>query len=171
MIAAAKMYDQEQEYPRGSIGRMVGALVCVFIDGLIGFFFARKHDIDEEKWTNLGLSAVESLSKWTKSSEWNFSNKLHLLEAELYFLRKDDESALASYRASIKAAKEHRFVHEEGMAEEKMATYLLNKSEHDEAMGHFINAKRCYETWGAHTLVKRIDKAIAILEPLCNRRY
>ena len=155
------------------LGRLAIAadlIVVCFVDGLIGFFFARKHGIDEAKWTNLGLSAIESLSKWTKRSEWNFSNKLHLLEAELYFLRKDDESALASYRASIKAAKDHRFVHEEGLAEEKMATYLLNKNEHDEAMEHFINVKRCYETWGAHTLVQRIDAAIAILLPLCNKR-
>ena len=102
-----------------------------------------------------------------KSSEWNFSNKLYLLEAEFYFLREDDERAMVCFQASIKAAREHRFVHEEGLAEEKTATYLLHKSRHDEAMGHFVNAKRCYAVWGAYTLVQRVDKVIAILLPLC----
>jgi len=59
------------------------------------------------------------------------------------------------------------FVHEEGLAEEKTATFLLHKSKHDLAMEHFINAKRCYEAWGARSLVKRVDKAIAILSPSC----
>ena len=98
-----------------------------------------------------------------KSSEWNFSNKLYLLEAEFYFLREDDERAMFCYHASIVAAREHRFVHEEGLAEEKTATYLLHKSRHDEAMGHFINAKKCYEVWGALKLVQRVEKAIAML--------
>ena len=145
-------------------------LVNVFIDGLIGFF-ARKHREDEEKWTNVGRYAIQSLRKWVKSSEWNFSNKLYLLEAEFYFLGKDDERALIYYHASIKAAREHHFVHEEGLAEEKIATYLLHKSQHDDAMKHFTNAKRCYDSWGARTLVQRVEKAMAILLPLCQHQF
>mmetsp|Transcript_28890 Transcript_28890/g.52811 ORF Transcript_28890/g.52811 Transcript_28890/m.52811 type:complete len:90 (-) Transcript_28890:253-522(-) len=74
---------------------------------------------------------------------------------------------MACYNASIKSAREHRFVHEEGLAEEKTATYLLHKSKHDEAMEHFGNAKKCYKSWGAHTLVQRVGNAMAILSPLC----
>ena len=74
---------------------------------------------------------------------------------------------MACYQASVRAAREHRFVHEEGLAEEKLATFCLHNGLHDDAMGHFNNAKKCYEVWGAHSLVERIDKAIAILVPLC----
>jgi tetratricopeptide (TPR) repeat protein len=109
------------------------------------------------------------LRKWVQSSEWNFSNKLYLLEAEHYFWRGDHERAIAFYNASIKAAHEHRFIHEEGLAEEKTATYLLRIGKHDEAMGHFLNAKKCYEVWGANKLVQRVDKAIAILLPMCGK--
>jgi len=165
---AAKMYELSQDFLLGSTG--MGSIVSAFIDGLIGFFFARKHLEDEAKWTNLGLGAIQSLRKWVKSSDWNFSNKLYLLEAEFYFLREDDERALVCYHASIKAASEHRFVHEEGLAEEKAATYFLHKSRHDNALSHFMNAKKCYEVWGASALVQRVDKAIAILLPLCTGR-
>jgi len=168
--SAAKMCELSQDFPIGSTGRLTGSIVSVFIDGLIGFFFARKHLEDEAKWTNLGLDAIQTLRKWVKSSDWNFSSKLYLLEAEFYFLREDDERALVCYHASIKAAHDHRFVHEEGLAEEKAATYFLYKSRHDDAMRHFMNAKKCYEVWGAHALAQRVDKAIAILLPLCTGR-
>jgi len=164
---AAKMYDLFQTFPMGSTGRLVHIIVNTFIDGLIGLFFARKHGEDQVKWTNAGLDAFRSLRMWVKSSEWNFSNKLSLLEAEYYFLKEDDERAIVCYNASIKAAHEHRFIHEEGLAEEKLATYLLHKGRHDDALVHFINAKNCYDVWGAHALVHRVDKAIAILSPLC----
>jgi len=164
--AAANMFNLSKNYPLGSTGRLVGNMISVLIDGLIGFFYARKQRDDEAMWTQVGVDAIQTLRKWVKSSEWNFSNKLYLLEAEFYFLREDDERARASYHASIKAAKEHRFVHEEGLAEEKAATYFLHKSRHDDAMKHYMNAKKCYEAWGANVLVHRIDKAMAILLPL-----
>ena len=93
------------------------------------------------------------------------------VKAEYYYTKDDYDKAVASYTASIKAAQEHRFVHEEGLAEEKLATFLLSNCEHDEAMEHFLNAKKCYEIWGAHTLVDRIGDAIKILLPLCNKNY
>ncbi len=89
------------------------------------------------------------------------------LEAEQYFLKEDDERALICYNASIKAAREHRFVHEEGLAEEKLATYLLNKNRHKEGMEHFVGAKKCYEAGGARSLVRRVDNVIGILLPVC----
>lgn len=166
MDTAAKFHDLYQNYPIGPTGRTVNILINVFVDGLLGFFFARKHREDEAKWTNVGIEAIRSLRKWVPSSEWNFSNKLYLLEAEYYFLKEDNERAMVCYHTSIKAARDHRFVHEEGLAEEKLATYCLHNSLHDDAMGHFLSAKKCYEVWGAYALVERVEKAIAILLPL-----
>lgn len=165
MDTAAKMFDLHQKFPGGSTGRLVPLIVSIFIDGLIGFFLARKHQEDEEKWTNVGLDAINSLKKWVKSSDWNFSNKLSLLEAEYYFLKEDDDRAMSCYTSSINAARKHRFIHEEGLAEEKVATYFLHRNNQDHAMRHFLNANRCYKAWGAHALVQRVDKAIAAMLP------
>jgi len=169
---AAEMYDQCEKYTKlmGPTGRLVSAIVGMFINGLIGFYFARKYDgKDREKWLLIGKDAIQSMRKWTAScSGWNFSNKLYLLEAEKYFVEDEKERAVACFNASIKAAREHRFVHEEGLAEEKYATYLLSKSNYEEAMRAFMNAKRCYERWGAHILVMRMEKAVGLLLPLCN---
>jgi len=164
--AAAKMIELFKEYPLGSTGRIVPNIINVFIDGLIGFFYARKHRGDEAMWTQVGLDAIQTLSKWVKGCPWNFSNKLFLLEAEYYFLMEDDSRAKASYYASIREAKAHRFVHEEGLAEEKTATYYLRRNRHNDAMRHYMNAKKCYEAWGATALVQRIDNAMKIMLPL-----
>jgi len=148
----------------------VSATINVFIDGLIGFFFARKHRNNREKWITLGVDATQSMRNWRSNSKWNFSNKLCLLEAELFFT-KDNDRAISKYKDSIEFARKHQFVHEEGLAEEKTAAYFLHKKRHDEAMAHFINAKKCYEIWGAHTLVKHIDVVIAKVLPLCIGKY
>lgn len=149
----------------GPTGRTVSILVTMFIDGLIGFFFARKHNQDEEKWLKIGQDAMHSMRKWASScSEWNFTNKLHLLEAEYHFLKGDEKHAMKFYNASIKSARDHRFVHEEGLAEEKLATYLLHQRKRYEAMSAFANAKKCYERWGAHILVRRMEKSIDAIE-------
>ena len=167
MNMAAEMYALSLEYPMESNGRLTSVLVGTFIDGLIAFYFARKHIDDEAKWTNIGESVMKRVQQWEESSSWNFSNKLHLLQAEYYFLKENDELAMACYEASMKEAHDHCFIHEEGLAQEKAATYLLHQGRHDEALKYFVNAKKCYELWGAHALVKRIEKAIAILMPLC----
>merc|ERR1719203_1380131 len=170
LALAAKMCDlSRQDFPMGSTGRLTAGLVRVFIDGLIGFFLARKRLDDEVKWTNLGLSAILTLRKWVKSSNWNFSNKLYLLEAELYFLKEDDEKASLCYHASINAARAHRLVHEEGLAEEKAAFYFLHKSRHGDALAHFVNAKKCYKVWGAHAVAQRVDNVIAMSLPMPGR--
>lgn len=74
---------------------------------------------------------------------------------------------LNCYTASINAARAHRFYHEEGLAYEKAATYFLHKNNHDGALDCFMNAKKCYEAWGAHGIVGRVERAIAVLLPLC----
>ena len=140
--------------------------VSTFIDGLIALYFARKHREDEAKWTIVAENAIELVKKWAKSSAWNFANKSFLLQAEYFFL-KDDERAYACYKTSIKKAREHRFNHEEGLAYEKLATYLLHKNKHGEALQYFQNAKKCYSTWGATVLEQRVEKAITVLSPLC----
>jgi hypothetical protein len=108
-----------------------------------------------------------TLEKWEEGSTWNFRNKRYLLEAEFNFLKGDLRMTTHCYRASIKAAHTHRFYHEEGLAYEKMATFLLHEKDYNGALDCFTNAKKCYEAWGARALVVRIEMAIEILLPLC----
>jgi len=111
---------------------------------------------------------MTTLQKWEEGSTWNFKNKRLLLEAEYHFLNGNDHMALKCYTASIDAAHVHRFYHEEGLAYEKTATFLLRKSNHDGALDCFRNAKRCYEAWGAHAIASRVERAMVMVSPLCS---
>eukprot|EP00804_Cyclotella_cryptica_P027830 CCRYP_009244-RA/>CCRYP_009244-RA protein AED:0.13 eAED:0.13 QI:0/0.87/0.66/1/0.25/0.22/9/246/899 len=170
MDVAAQMYELSKRFPLGSNARQVNVVVGTFIDGLIALYFARKHRSDEAKWTAIGEDVMATLRKWEEGSTWNFRNKRLLLEAEFNFLRGNHEMTMCCYTASINAAHAHRFYHEEGLAYEKAATFLLHKHNHDGALECFMNAKKCYETWGAHAIVTRVDMAIAVLVPLCAQR-
>lgn len=106
---------------------------------------------------------------YSSSSSFNFSNKLSLLEAEQHYYLKNDTQAIIKYENAIAMSKKHRFVHEEGLCEEKYGTFLLHRHQNDAANEHFHYAKSCYQKWGANVLVGRVDKVIGILAPLCVR--
>ena len=162
MESAAKWLEKSMDYPVGMNPTFVSIIVGTFIDGLIALFFARKHGEDEERWTKLGEGVINSMKQWSRTSDWNFSNKLYLLEAEYYFLKDNEAMALEKYEASILAARYHLFIHEEGLAFEKVANYHLHRGNNTEALYNFAQAKRCYERWGAQTLVDHIRRTMLV---------
>ena len=119
-----------------------------------------KAEKNEKEWLIAGEAAIKLLRQWASSSTWNYLNKLCLLEAEFYFYKGDEENALEKYDASIEAASSHRFIHEEGLANQKAAGFHLYYGRKKEALFHFTRAKQCYEQWGALALVRNIDKEI-----------
>jgi len=159
MDEAVHMYKLSLMHPYGSLAKPVKTMIhimSVFTDGLIGFFEARKHQEDEQQWSTLGNKSLKSFQKWTGLSKWNFSNKFYLLEAEYYFL-KGNALALEKYEASIVAARNHRFTHEEGLAYTKLGYYHYAQGRDVEAKQCLQKAGACYKRWGAHALAKRME--------------
>lgn len=145
------------------VSRLIQSSIGVFIDGLIALHFARKHGGQEIRWTTIAQGVIELMRQWAGNSSWNFSNKLYLLEAEYYLLKNEEVKALEKYELSIKAAHDHRFIHEEGLAFEKAAHFHLAKGRKGEALVHFTQAKKCYKQWGAHGLVSHVERTIVYL--------
>lgn len=165
MNAAADFFELGLSFPIGGNGRLVSIIVGVFIDGLIAFYYARKRRNDETRWTEIGIGVLNLMEVWAnQGSDWNFSNKLFLLRAECFFLQGDERAALQMYNASIKAAQDHRFIHEEGIAHERLASFHDHYGRHAEALACFNAAKGCYESWGAQAVVQRVDRTIAMLQ-------
>ena len=163
MNTASDMLEMCLEYPIGENGRQVHVSVAVFIDGLIAFYFARKLQEADSRWARIGEGVIELMKQWTINSSWNFSNKLYLLEAEYYFFKNDEVKATEKYELAIKAAHDHRFIHEEGLACEKAACFYLDKGRNGEALVYFTQAKKRYEQWGALGLVNRLERSIVQL--------
>jgi tetratricopeptide (TPR) repeat protein len=129
-----------------------------FIDGRSGASFARRYKDERGVWEEVGNSMVSKFQKWKESSEWNLINKVYLLLAERYFLQDDQENAFEHYDLAIKAAADHRFLHEEGLANVAAAKCCLHYDKKKEALIYYANAKDCYQRWGATALVNMIDE-------------
>ncbi len=94
------------------------------------------------------------------NSDWNFTNKLYLLEAEQQSLCYNHPQAKASYDASIASAKKSGFIHEQGLASEKAGFYYKRTGDVQKASEYFNQARQCYEEWGSSLKVDFIQKEL-----------
>ena len=93
-------------------------------------------------------------------SDWNYTNKLCLLEAEQQSFCNDHVNAKRSYDASIASAKRSGFVHEQGLACEKAGFHCKRGGALVNALEYFKQARACYEEWGSSMRVNMIQKEI-----------
>ena len=84
-------------------------------------------------------------------------NKLLLIEAEMHYTLGEFDKAATKYEASIKAAQEHKFIHEQAIASERAGFFFLEGGMRQKSHSHFKHASECYEKWGATVLARRVD--------------
>lgn len=129
----------------------------VFYEALAAFCLAQTQNIDRDKWIGIGEKAVSKFEVWKGYSSWNFENKHFLLSAELLCVKGDYAAAEERYNASILSAQMHRFVHEEGLALERLGMLYKDRGRAESAQEMLANARICYESWGASAVVARLD--------------
>eukprot|EP00986_Skeletonema_menzelii_P013758 scaffold8352_cov76-Skeletonema_menzelii.AAC.1 len=134
----------------------IADLFQTFYQGVSAFRLARLKDKKAREWVDVGKKAISQYQTWVKYSDWNWENKLLLLEAESHACEGELEMAKSKFRASIDSAKRHRFVHEEGLASELLGAFLEENGNVDEAKEHFAYARLCYQKWGAFALADRL---------------
>ena len=105
-------------------------------------------------------NAMLKMKGWLQHSEWNYSNKLLLIEAEMYNTQKDFEKASACYDASVEAARKHKFTHEEAMASELAGIFYLERGLNQKSCEYFARSIKCFEQWGAHAMARRVQESI-----------
>ncbi len=93
-------------------------------------------------------------------SEWNFKNKHLLLKAELHYSMKQSNMAAVCYKSSIEAAKKHKLIHEEALANELAGLFFLDEGQRQESLSFFEQSTACYQAWGAFAIARRIDSFI-----------
>ena len=118
----------------------------------------RKHVNISREALQLAIAAMKDAAA---NSDWNFTNKLRLLEAEQKSMTKNHGRAIDLYDASIESAKRSGFVHEQGLACEKAGFYFKNKNgDSEKALEYFKQARACYEEWGSSVKVNLIQSEI-----------
>jgi len=130
----------------------------VFYDGLINFYFMGQTGISS--YLERGEHAISKMSEWVRHSDWNFRNKLLLMQAEFYRITKDVKKAAVCYEASIVAARDHKFIHEEAMANELAGIFYLELGLRRKSYPYFKQSIVCYQKWGAPAITRRIEAMI-----------
>ena len=97
------------------------------------------------------------LEKLARSAPPNYRHKHHLVEAErLRILDGESDAIMSHYDQAIALARENEFIHEEALANELAARYLLNQGQNDAARAYLRSAMEKYEAWGAKRKVAHL---------------
>jgi len=133
--------------------------ILFFYQGIAAICLARQtHD---PKWRAMGEEAATWLSQLKSVSNWNFENKSILLQAELHYADGDLELADSAYKASIKSAHEHKFIHEEALAYELYGIFCYENCLVDKGLKQLLMAIDRYKQWGA---MKKVAEVRFLLE-------
>eukprot|EP00984_Skeletonema_dohrnii_P020820 scaffold10231_cov140-Skeletonema_dohrnii-CCMP3373.AAC.1 len=134
-------------------------LFQTFYQGITAFRLVRLKDDKIREWADVGKNALSKYQTWVNYSDWNWENKMLLLEAELHACIGELEIAKSKFQASIDSAQKHRFVHEEGLASELFGMFYDENGNKEEAMQQYSHARSCYQKWGAFALADRLNTA------------
>ncbi len=99
----------------------------------------------------------ETLEKLARCAPPNYLHKYHLVEAErMRVLEGESDAILSHYEQAIALARESEFIHEEALANELAARYLLNQGQSAAAGSYLRSALKKYEAWGAKRKVAHL---------------
>ncbi len=159
MDKALKCTDMYYEYfGYKKLQMAYGYVYNIFYDGLINFHFAGQ--TGDARYRERGENALSQFRDWLRHSDWNFQNKLLLLQAEYYKLMDNGNMAAISYDASIMAAKEHKFIHEEATANELAGIFYSEQGHRQRALSYFLQSVVCYKKWGASAIAREVEAKI-----------
>jgi tetratricopeptide (TPR) repeat protein len=132
-----------------------------FYEGLSALASARvSTGRSRRKLIVLAKKRLKNVQYWSSKGSSNFHNMVALLQAELAAIRGKGQLALSLFDKSVKAAKKERFIHTEGLAYERLASYHRFLGHEPSAIAYFERARDCYQEWGAYTVVRRIEQGL-----------
>ncbi|KAL7542869.1 hypothetical protein ACHAXR_012176 [Thalassiosira sp. AJA248-18] len=146
--AALECCEQYDNYTLTRNLLRVTDIVATLFWGLSSMILSRRR-----KQSELMAKGEECLLKmqyWAKlGSKWNAENKALLLEAEYHFANGDNAKAETAYEQSIRSAHEHKFIHEEAIANELYGIFCVERGDMYKGNEHLEIARGLYNQWGA----------------------
>lgn len=136
-------------------------LIITFYNGINCFRLLRR--LRAPKLRQISRDAIASMKAAAQHSKWNYENKVHLLEAELYSFEGKHGEAKSSYAAAILNSRSSKFVHEQGLAYELAGFHYKKIGDPHRARGFFNHAKICYFEWGSQMKVESVSRQLEYL--------
>jgi predicted ATPase/signal transduction histidine kinase/GAF domain-containing protein len=100
----------------------------------------------------------KQLAHWAKNCPENFGSCAALVGAEIARLEGRELDAERLYEESIRLAREHGFIQNEGVANEFAARFYANRGFETIANTYLGDARHCYLRWGAEGKVRQLDQ-------------
>jgi diguanylate cyclase (GGDEF)-like protein/PAS domain S-box-containing protein len=116
-------------------------------------------DAQRAAWRGLLATKLTQLEFWASHCPANYANRLALVRAEVARVEGRALDAMGHYDEAIRAAREHGFVQNEGLANQLAAEFHRRRGFDRIADAYLVDARYCYQRWGASALVAAIDQA------------
>jgi PAS domain S-box-containing protein len=113
---------------------------------------------EQQEWRELLAAHREQLRVWAENYPPTFADKYALVAAEIARLEGRDADAMRLYEQAIRAARDHSFVQNEGLAHEVAARFYAARGFETFANAYLRNARYCYLRWGADGKVRQLDR-------------
>ncbi len=106
------------------------------------------------------------LYHWAEHAPMNYLHKWQLVEAETCRVLGQQVEAMELYDRAIAGAREHQYIQEEALANELAAKFYLDWGKQTIARTYTIEARYCYQRWGAIAKVVQMDAKYPQLMPV-----
>jgi len=101
---------------------------------------------------------LAQLTLWSESCPDNYLAKRLMVEAEIARIVEDDAEAADLYDKAIDAAHESQFVHDEALANELAARFVMERRPKARVGAMYLrDARYAYHLWGAHRKVEELE--------------
>ncbi|MGL5192599.1 MAG: AAA family ATPase [Chroococcales cyanobacterium] len=131
-----------------------------FYQTLALFALALDGGEDEQKTVYIteALTGLEVIKKWAGHGPANCQHKYELLEAEKFRYLGQTEQAMDWYDRAIEGAKDHHYIQEEALANERAAAFYTSIGRGKIANSYLTDAYYAYMRWGAKAKVKDLEE-------------
>jgi predicted ATPase/signal transduction histidine kinase len=113
---------------------------------------------EQARWRELLRAHREQLREWAENYPPTFADKHILVSGEIARVEGRDADAMRLYEQAIKAAREHGFVQNEGLAHEVAARFYAVRGVEGVTQFYLRNARHCYLRWGALGKVRHLEQ-------------
>ncbi|MEM9447918.1 MAG: AAA family ATPase [Cyanobacteria bacterium P01_E01_bin.6] len=101
---------------------------------------------------------LAELREWAEQASMNFQHKFDLITAEQNRVLGGVYAAADFYDRAIAGAKEHGYIQEEALANERAAKFYLDWDKEKIAQDYLTKAYYCYARWGAKAKVQDLER-------------
>lgn len=151
-IACLELAEKQAEYEMASSGIYIFA-AAQFYRALVWLsdiqvYHSYRDQVEE---------VLQNLKRWSKTAPESFSHKVAFIQAEQAAIENNQWQAVKAYEKAIDGAKQHGFLQEQALANERFAKFWLAQGNPTIAVTYLQECRYQYFQWGALAKVRALE--------------